>query len=310
MRIFLIFGWSLVALEGLLMLAALVSRNMGDDAAGRGVAAMFGLVGLGLIAAAAALLYFGGRAHSWIGVALGTGLLVLPLIFLLRTAATSGLQELQYRISAAKTGRFPDTRQRELAAAIQASDVERMRTILALRPNLTGRDPIGYDLLSFAVKRVQTGEGGVEPVRLLLDAGMDPNQSRTPSGLVLLSDLAETSNANGKEVVRLLLEHHADPNVLHSGTNRPPLDVAEDPEIIKMLVAHGANVNWRGKRSTPLIHSILTSHWDNAIYLIGIGADLQLQAGDGTTPASAIDRFRKEDGTLPEGAQRVKDAMR
>ena len=110
-------------------------------------------------------------------------------------------------------------------------------------------------------------------------------------------------------MLRLLLDHHADANALHPQTSRPPLVAAEDPEVLDILVRHGANLNWVRSTASPLIHSILTSHWDNAVYLIGPGADLSVQPADGTTVESALERVRNADGTLSAGAQRVKDAI-
>ncbi|MBZ5609755.1 MAG: ankyrin repeat domain-containing protein [Acidobacteriia bacterium] len=309
MKILIAIAWVLVALDGIVLLVALFARNMGDDAAGRGVGTTIGAIGLSVVAVAAAALYFSARAHSWVGVGLAGAFLALPLLFLFGTAGTSALQELHYRISAGRTGRYQDSQQRELAAAIRTGNLERMRSILAQKPNLAGRDPIGYDLLSYAVMTVQQNNGSVEAVRMLLDAGFDPNQSRTPADLNLVNDLAYTSDPKVKEIYRLLLEHHADPNVLHRQTQRLPLGVAEDLDLVKLLVAHGADVNWSGAGGTPLIHAILTSHWDIAIYLLGHGANPALADKEGTTPASALERFQKDDGSLPEGAQRVKAAL-
>src|SRR5207247_10956448 len=122
-----------------------------------------------------------------------------------------------------------------------------------------------------------TGEGKVEAVELLLEAGMDPNQSRTPTDLGLLNELAYGSDARDRQLIGLLLDHRADPNAIHRQTQKPPLAVAEDAEAPKMLLTHGADMNWNGPGGSALIHSILTSHWDNATSLTARGADLELQ---------------------------------
>jgi hypothetical protein len=309
MKVLIAIGWLLAALDGIFMMVALVTRDMGDDAAGRGVGTSLGLIGLGIVAVAAIVIHFSARANSWAGILFATGLLALPLVFLFGTAATSALQELNYRISTGKTGRYRDARQRELAASIRAGDLDGIRRVLALKPNLEGRDPIGYDLLSYAVALVRQQKGSVDAVRLLLEAGMDPNLSRNPNDTGLLEGLVYTTSPGDKNVFELLLEHGADPNKLGEQNGRPLLVEADDPDVEKLLVEHGADVNWRGPGQTPLIQFILTSRWDNAVYLIQHGADVTLAAGDGTSPSSALDSLRQADGSLPEGALRVQAAI-
>ena len=309
MKILVVFTWGLVAADGLLAIAGLVTRNMGDDAAGRGVATTFGLISLALVAGAATLLYFSSRSHSWVGVAFSACLLGLPLLFIFGTSATSALQELKYRIAESRTGRYKDPRQRQLAQAIRAGDLDGMRRILALKPALDGRDPIDYDLLSYSIALVRERKGTPDAVRLLLEAGMNPNQSRFPNGSGLLDELTYSTEPVEKAVFRMLLEHGADPNAPGRQTARTPLCATEDPDLVKLLVEHGADVNAMSPSGTPLIHNILTSHWDNAVYLIEHDADVNLADREGTTPSAALQRFVRDDLPFPDGAQRVKDAL-
>ena len=54
-----------------------------------------------------------------------------------------------------------------------------------------------------------------------------------------------------RRMVRILLERGADPN-LHAPST--PLHSATDPEVIKMLITKGANVNAAPLGETPLMH--------------------------------------------------------
>jgi ankyrin repeat protein len=77
-----------------------------------------------------------------------------------------------------------------------------------------------------------------------LDHGTDPNAypDDTISGFDEddVSPLNEAAFDGNVEIVRILLEHHADPN-LGDGWNNHPLESAQDhPEVIKLLVRYGA----------------------------------------------------------------------
>jgi ankyrin repeat protein len=61
---------------------------------------------------------------------------------------------------------------------------------------------------------------------------------------------------NLREVVRLLLDAGADPNIADNEGQAPLIANAWDIEIARMLVAHGANVNAQGKDGfTPLLNA-------------------------------------------------------
>ena len=185
-KIWIVIGWLFFAVDAVLIIASLISRNMGDDAAGRGVAFTFGLIGLVFVLIGGTALYFTMRAHSWLGSVGATFALALPLLFLFGADLESYVHQFRSRLDSRKEGRYPEPAQRELAKAIRTADFAAMRKILATHPNLKGRDDAGFDLLSYAVmdtrqaRDQQENARSVEAVRLLLDAGMDPNESRNP----------------------------------------------------------------------------------------------------------------------------------
>src|SRR5271157_1900148 len=68
LKLIILAGWALFAFDAVLAIVAIVARNMGDDAASRGMAVSFGLVALVPVLIGGTVLYFSMRAHSWLGV--------------------------------------------------------------------------------------------------------------------------------------------------------------------------------------------------------------------------------------------------
>ncbi len=100
-----------------------------------------------------------------------------------------------------------------LAAEIRMHDVKGMLAVLSLgKTDFNRRDRAGYDILAYACALVWRGEGEPEPVRVLLEAGANPNRSRTPDGEDLLNYMIAGPNPKSQEVARILADHGADPN--------------------------------------------------------------------------------------------------
>ena len=77
----------------------------------------------------------------------------------------------------------------------------------------------------------------IEMVRLLLQHGADPNlpEEGAPRGHALWSAV----DARAREVVRALLEHGADPNAMVESSGTPTGHARRDPELYQLLLAHG-----------------------------------------------------------------------
>jgi ankyrin repeat protein len=110
------------------------------------------------------------------------------------------------------------------------------------------------ELLYKIVDRGPHGECS-DIVELLLQNGADPNIKHEEAALSL------AVVRNSKNNVRLLLDHKADPNIRDKGTNRTPLtealEMGRDLEMIQLLVDHGANPNLvDSDNSTTLIRAV------------------------------------------------------
>jgi hypothetical protein len=329
-KLLIVAGWGFFALDAFLVVTAIFSRDMGDDAAGRGVAFTFGLVGLAFVLGGGAGLHFSSRAHSWPG-AIGSIIpLAVPGMLFFGTDVESYVHKIVSWVDSRREGRYSAPAQQALAKAIAAGDFETMRKILASQPNLNARDAAGYDLLSYAVMEThltrtdQENLRHVEGVRLLLDAGMDPNQAKdtdggstfaglayflsqpTPSGYV--ADRATT------EVFRLFLEHGANPNILRE---QQPLifSVWSNLDSLRALLDHGADINVRNEaRDTPLLFYLWNGRWDAALLLLERGADIDVTNNSGTTPEIGIANGKRTteeilQKPLPDGYYKVKAAL-
>jgi hypothetical protein len=180
LKLLIIAGWIFVAIDAFIAGAAILARDMGTDAAGRGLALGLGLVALVPLLLGGTALYFGGRAQSRLGVIASFVLLALPFLIFFGVEVEGWFHDIRVSFTNLGVSRFPERPQRALADAIDRADFQAMREMLATHPNLNGRNKAGYDLLGHAVRLVQSGDREdcqrrLEAVRLLLDAGMDPN---------------------------------------------------------------------------------------------------------------------------------------
>lgn len=329
-KLLIVAGWAFFAFDAVLAIVSLVSRNMGDDAAGRGLGTALGLVALVLVLTGGTGLYFSMRAHSWLGAIVSILPLGLPLIFVFGGTVESWVHNVRVAMENRNVGRYPEPAQTELAKAIEAGDFETMRKILATHPNLKGRDGIGYDLLSFAYAQTRTSRPdadnlkSVEGVRLLLEAGMNPNESEDASGSSTFISSAysvsregvdgNVADPAGAEVFRLFLEHGADPNAVREGQ---PLIFAvwRNLDSLREMLDHGADINKPDRDGdTPLLFCLRNGRWDAALLLLERGADIDVQSNYGTTPETGMAQAKEmaekiSEKPMPEGYHKVKAAL-
>ena len=143
LKVLIIAGWVFFAVNAFVVGAAILSRDMGSDAAGRGLAFDLGLVGLVPLVLGGLALYFGGRANSWLGVIVSFVLLAIPILIFFGVEVEGFFHDARVRMSNSTTGRFPEQAQRDLSNAIGTANFASMRKILATRPgpNNVRREP-------------------------------------------------------------------------------------------------------------------------------------------------------------------------
>ncbi len=133
-----------------------------------------------------------------------------------------------------KAQSLPASQVAEIVNAVDASDVEKTKSLLQANPKLVGAvSDQGWPLLMIACQH------GSQPiVELLLNAGADVN-AKNYSGEVALDYAALHGH---KEIVQILLDHHADVNVKNDA-GATPLSAATSAgksDIADLLKQHGA----------------------------------------------------------------------
>jgi len=123
-----------------------------------------------------------------------------------------------------------------------------------------------------------------------LAAGADPNaRALTPTGSLGIDPPVVVASARGRrETLRILLDAGAEPNVM-GRTSGTPLFAAirqADAEMVRLLLAHGADANGRGAMSwTPLMEAARGDRLEIARLLVAAGAELGATDAHGETAA-------------------------
>ncbi len=126
----------------------------------------------------------------------------------------------------------------DIWTAAYVGNLGRVRQLLDTDPSLVNR--MGEDRSGTPLVHA-AGRGQVEVVRLLLERGADPNlpeEGNAPHGRALFSAVYERHF----EVAKLLVEHGATPNQeVESSADAPSIAIMNsDTRIIELLAAHGA----------------------------------------------------------------------
>jgi ankyrin repeat protein len=104
-----------------------------------------------------------------------------------------------------------------------------------------------------------TASGDIDLVRLLLEHNADPNaQSKTSDNEPGATPLHLAATRGYVEIARLLLDHGANVNSLTSFEGTPLHMAAEHPEMIRLLLDHGADANATNKSGNTALDWI----WD------------------------------------------------
>ena len=270
-----------------------------------------------------------------------------PLMSAARTGKVDAIKAL-LRNGADLKAKEAERGQTALMWAAAEGNVAAVETLIEFGADTKERSKGGFTPFLFAVR-----EGKIEVVRALLKAGVDVNENLPTGGRRAGPTGATGPNALGLatanahyELASALLDAGADPNYAGQGWTalhtitwiRKPGAGSNDPappgsgnmnsvEIVKRLVADGANVNAKMTRrsnvglsslntlgATPFLLAARTGDAELMRLLVQLGADPLMPNADKTTPlmvaAGVGTRSPGEDaGTEPEALEAVKVAL-
>ncbi len=179
-----------------------------------------------------------------------TGFLCLPLIQIAIGPVYSAWQNYQTDRSLAGDDTFVWPAQRKLAHAIRAHDAASVKSLIPGAGDINAQHK-GDTLLWFALVNVDTSSASHEIVKLLLDSGANPNVGAGSGTFPLTLAIPQP------EVTEMLLKAGADPNRLDDA-KRPvwwgvlSSDTDEGLRTLRILLDHGADLTKRDGEGGPV----------------------------------------------------------
>ena len=130
----------------------------------------------------------------------------------------------------------------DICTAAYFGDLERVRTLCDQDPSLANRpsDYVTYYACSGTPLRNAAAGGHIEIVKLLLDRGADPNLPE--EGIAPRGHALHSAACRGHvDIVKLLLAHGAHPNAeIESSADTLSMAIERDPLMVELLCSHGA----------------------------------------------------------------------
>lgn len=305
MKPLIVAGWGVLALEALFVLMLALQKNMGDDAAGRGMATGFAMLLAPIVLGAAALLLWGTRGGpapvTWLALAV----IFAPLAWGALNMATGGLKSLDRAFGRAQQGRFDDARLTTLSRAITRGDHAALRSGLAgPAPDWTARDRWGRTLLGHAVVTATAYDAqpsAVDAVRSLLQAGAPPALDalaarRTPGSVSehnLVYHLYGMHNPAALAVLDLVLAAGASPDQVDEDQRPLYFSTYTVLPALQVLARHGADFRRLDPRSdrrgrNALMNAVSMQLWAEALFFLQQGVPVDTVAEDGSTLRSIL----------------------
>lgn len=319
MKALAIVAWVFFAVDVLIVASLFAARNMGDDAAGRGMATGFAIVLTPVVLAVGTLLFWAHRSGSKSGLWVALLLVGIPFWFLLSNILGEMRSGLFRNVRHSRSLRFPAPALSAVARAIDARDPARVRALASgAKLDFAARNSDGMTILGLAVSRVvgmfRTPED-LESARILLEAGAPPASDILGPDEVLLEHVLGGNDALAHELLRLLLTAGADPDVLDRFDRRPLIfSTFTDLPELEILAEAGANLGALDTRSdrpgwNALMNAVYMRQWDQALYLLGKGVATDHVGRDGTTLDQIMAEHRAGPDASDPGLAPFQDAL-
>jgi ankyrin repeat protein len=310
-KIAIIAGWILLAIETALVLYMFVQPNVGDDAAGRGMALGFGIILGPVLLISAALFIWGQRGGPRVAFWTGFGIMAIPLAFIVINSGSRKFGELDRAAGKARSLTFDDKRLTRLSRAIEAEDTATVRAIIAEGPvDFTARSRAGRTPLGRAIEHAAdywSTPVALEPVRMLLAAGakplpnvISPEYSQgEPDAHLMIAWVFGQNYKNTLPLLDMLFAAGADPNTRDN--DGAPLYISPQATlpVLEMFAKHGADFTATDTRSDRLgwsgaMVAAQLGKWDLVSFFLEHGVRVDHRGADGTTLRSIIAEKKKE----------------
>ncbi|HUQ82430.1 MAG TPA: ankyrin repeat domain-containing protein [Gemmatimonadaceae bacterium] len=266
--------WGLVVLDslGILLLFILGLAAAGSSRTSPVQVTLLLLVLPCIPLAASVVLFL--RSASPVGRGVALLLAASPLVILVSGRA---IAEAQLRLNTNESGQltfFRSGSMREIAEAIARNDAPTVASLLPkVDVNKTGLSDM--TLLLLATRQLRETPTEHEVLRVLLAAGADPNkaaQYEFPLAIAI-----QQSGKSGIEPVKLMLDAGAKPNLKTTFGDPVFFDaigVSSSLETLALLIDRGADVNLMGhNESNALINAAIVRNWKAVLLLLDRGAD-------------------------------------
>lgn len=301
----IVLGWVLLVLEVLFVVMLFATRDMGDDAAGRGMARGFAMLLAPVVLLAGALLWWGARGGPKFALWVGLLMVFSPVLFAAVSTTRGTIKSLDRKMGLAEYGRFDDANLTALARAISDRDEPEARRLLAKgTPDWRARDRRDQTLLGHTiVKAIEDYEttAGVVFVRMLLDAGapVAPNEissERTQASVSehnLVYHLYGVHNPAALAILDMVLTAGLSPNQVDEDSVPIYFSTYTVLPALEILAKHGASftaLNPREDRlhENALMAAVSMHMWKEATFLLGKGLSPDYTAPDGRSARSIL----------------------
>jgi len=300
MKILFLIGWGCFAVELIFVAFLFITKNAGDDAAGRGVATGYAVVLLPLLLISGALLYWGQSSSSktfqWVALLV----VAIPFLIIGGLWANNAMTNAVDSMRAAHADDFDDPRLTALAKAIDGGDPKTLKSLLVTGGPIDwqARNESNETLLGYAIRTPQSDadvDRHFQTVRMLLAYGAPLTGDPTYPGKPLLVAIIDGSSPSTLALLRTVLEAGVDPDT-RDRTGLPLIHITngwQGTKKIELLVEYGADLQALNNRTdrpqwTALMNAAYMQDWDLALYFLNHGIRPDYKAPDGNTLASIM----------------------
>jgi len=282
--------WIFVALDcaavGLFLLLGLAAAGPSHSSP-IGVAFFMLAVPGVLLAGVIALFVF---SRSPVGKLLALAVAGAPVILVVFGSITNAGMSSLFTDKDGSKRHFAPGPMRELERAIAKNDAAAVAA-MARKVDLSNKAMDDYTVLSVAVQQLDQNPRSLEVLRVLLEAGADPNVAQMS---MPLERALRLSGKTGLEPARMLLRAGANPNVrnrLGEPVYFSALAQDADPGALALVLQHGADARARTKGGfPPLLWATAAKNWKAVRLLLEGGADWNVANGAGETFLQMLER--------------------